>query len=92
MHSLVSFILPAALFFILSPGILTRIPKNGSKYLVALFHSIIFAILLHFLMSYLPMHEGYTPPSSNLPVWAIVLIVLLVVIVFGAFAAGGNSM
>jgi len=87
-----SSVLSAVLFFVLSPGILTRIPKNGDKYLVTLVHSIIFALLLHFLMRHLPMHEGYTPPSSNLPVWAIVLIVLLVVLVFGAFAVGGNSM
>jgi len=87
-----SSVLSAVLFFVLSPGILTRIPKNGDKYLVTLVHSFIFALLLPFLIRYLPMDEGYTPPSSNLPVWAIVLIVLLVVIVFGAFAAGGNSM
>ena len=51
-------ILPALLFFILSPGILTRIPKNGSKYLVTFVHSIIFAVLFHFLMRNLPIHEG----------------------------------
>ena len=51
-------ILPALLFFILSPGILTRIPKNGSKYLITFVHSIIFAILLHFLMRNLPIYEG----------------------------------
>jgi len=63
MHSLVSFILPAALFFILSPGILTRIPKNGSKYLLALVHSVIFAIILHFLMRHFPVYEGFEAPG-----------------------------
>ena len=32
------------LFFILSPGILLRLPKNGSKYTVAAVHGLVFAI------------------------------------------------
>jgi hypothetical protein len=38
----------AILFFILTPAVLLRIPKNGSKYTVAAVHAIIFALLLHF--------------------------------------------
>jgi hypothetical protein len=63
MYSPISYVLPAALFFILSPNILLRLPKNGSKYLVALVHSIIFAILLHFLMRYFPVYESFEAPG-----------------------------
>ena len=58
-----SSIIPGVLFFILSPGILTRIPKNGDKYIVTFVHSIIFAILLHFLMKYFPVYEGFEAPG-----------------------------
>jgi hypothetical protein len=34
------------LFFILTPGILLRIPKKGSKVIVALVHGLIFAAIL----------------------------------------------
>jgi energy-converting hydrogenase Eha subunit A len=87
MYSPISYVLPAALFFILSPNILLRLPKNGSKYLVALVHSIIFAILLHFLMKYLPIQEGYSI-NSNLPQPLIIfLIVLGCLMVVGSFMA-----
>jgi len=74
-----SFILPGALFFILSPGILTRIPKNRSKYLVALVHSIIFAVLLHFLMRNLPIYEGMADAGQILGYifWGCVIYVIL---------------
>jgi len=58
-----SLVLPAVLFFVLSPGILTRIPKNGDKYLVTIVHSIIFALLLHFLMRYFPVYESFEAPG-----------------------------
>jgi hypothetical protein len=38
----------AVLFFILTPALLLRIPKKGSKYTVAGVHAIVFALLLHF--------------------------------------------
>jgi hypothetical protein len=38
----------AILFFILTPAVLLRIPKKGSKYMVAGVHAIVFALLLHF--------------------------------------------
>jgi hypothetical protein len=38
----------AILFFILTPAVLLRIPKNGSKYTVAGVHAIVFALILHF--------------------------------------------
>lgn len=35
----------AILFFILTPSILLRLPKNGSKYTVALVHAVVFGLL-----------------------------------------------
>jgi len=90
MHSPISYVFPAALFFILSPGILTRIPKNGSKYLVALVHSIIFAILLHFLMKHLPVQEGYSI-NSNLPEPVIILLIVLGCLMVLASFMGGRA-
>ncbi len=36
------------LFFILTPGILLRLPPKGSKYTVALVHAAVFALVYHF--------------------------------------------
>ena len=41
----------ALLFFILSPGIFLRIPKNGSNRTVTAVHALVFAILLYFTQS-----------------------------------------
>jgi hypothetical protein len=60
-----SSILSGILFFILTPGILTRIPKNGDKYLVTFVHSIIFAILFYFAMQNLLVYEGYAYRGSG---------------------------
>jgi len=38
----------AILFFILSPGVLLRLPPNGSKMTVAAVHALVFAIVLYF--------------------------------------------
>jgi amino acid permease len=35
----------ALLFFLLTPSILLRLPKNGSKYTVALVHAVVFGLL-----------------------------------------------
>jgi len=81
-----SSILPGALFFILSPGILTRMPKNRSKYLVALVHSIIFAVLLHFLLRNLPIREGLTYDETSIVIWVCVILgVILSFFVFSSF-------
>lgn len=37
----------AVLFFILSPGVLLRLPSNGSKFTVAAVHALVFGILLY---------------------------------------------
>lgn len=38
----------AILFFLLSPNILLRLPPNGSKMTVTLFHSLVFALVIYF--------------------------------------------
>jgi hypothetical protein len=53
------------LFFILSPKILGSIPSKGNKYMVALCHAIIFAMVLHFTYNFvynlLSIYEGNSP-------------------------------
>jgi hypothetical protein len=38
----------ALLFFLLTPAILVSLPPNGSKYIVAAVHALIFALIFHF--------------------------------------------
>jgi hypothetical protein len=38
----------AVLFFILTPGILVSLPPKSGKYIVALTHAVVFAIVWHF--------------------------------------------
>ena len=38
----------AILFFVLSPGVLLRLPKNGSKFTVAGVHALVFGLIFHF--------------------------------------------
>ena len=55
------------LFFLLTPGIIARIPKNGNKYAVAGLHSILFAGLLWagcFILKENRM-EGLRNPKTN---------------------------
>jgi hypothetical protein len=38
----------AILFFVLSPGVLLRLPKNGSKFTVAGVHALVFGVVALF--------------------------------------------
>ena len=38
----------ALLFFILTPGVLLSLPKNGGKFTVAAVHAVVFALIFHF--------------------------------------------
>ncbi len=40
------------LFFILTPGILLRLPPKGSKVTVALVHGLVFVLVFHFTHNY----------------------------------------
>jgi len=80
-----SSIIPGVLFFILSPGILTRIPKNGDKYLVTFVHSIIFAALLYFLMRNLPIYEGNEPMVGDTSITTIFITIALLIAAIGIY-------
>jgi hypothetical protein len=43
--NLVSFLVLVALFVLLTPGVLLRLPKNGSKMTVAVVHGLVFALV-----------------------------------------------
>lgn len=59
-----------ALFVLLTPGILLRLPKNGNKWTVALVHGLIFALILQFTMKFILVLsvnlEGMADISGNL--------------------------
>ena len=70
------FIYALALFFVLTPNVLVKIPMKGSKYLVAAVHALIFAVVWIFTYRFLvpvtgnaPVHgrtmEGMTPATSS---------------------------
>ena len=53
----------AVLFFVLTPGILLRLPLGGSKYTVAAFHGVVFAVvyaLVHKTVWNMLYPEGFT--------------------------------
>ena len=41
-------ILLAVLFFVLTPGVVLRLPPGGSKLVVAATHAVVFALVWHF--------------------------------------------
>jgi len=43
----------AILFFLLSPGVLLRLPPNGSKLIVAGVHALVFAGVLYFTAGFI---------------------------------------
>ena len=68
----------AILFFLLSPGVLLRLPSNGSKNTVAIVHAIVFAVILYFTAGFVwrlsasmfaPAHvvrkEGFDPAGGE---------------------------
>lgn len=50
--SIVDFLLAVLLFVLLTPGILLRLPSNGSKWTVALVHGIVYALAMHIIYMY----------------------------------------
>lgn len=57
----------AILFFVLSPGILLRIPINGSKYVVAGVHAVIFGVLVFFTCNFVSnfLHNIVSPRAKK---------------------------
>lgn len=69
--SLIVSLYAAVLFFILTPSILLRIPKSGSKWVVAAVHAIVFGVIFYFtnklvwrLGARLNL-EGFEPDSTE---------------------------
>lgn len=54
----------AALFFVLVPGILLRIPSAGDKFTVALVHAVAFALLHHLFAKYVRTLEFFLPNTK----------------------------
>ena len=56
----------AALFFLLTPGVLLRLPSGGSKLVVAATHAVVFALVYHFThkmaWKFLYGREGFASP------------------------------
>jgi hypothetical protein len=74
--NLVVAIYSAILFFVLSPGVLLRLPSNGSKMTVAAVHALVFAVVLYFTAGFVwrwslflgtPMHrrEGFEEENKK---------------------------
>ena len=60
----------AVLFFVLSPGVLVRLPVGGSKMAVAAFHAVVFAVvygLVHKTVWQMLYTEGFYPPPPPKP-------------------------
>ena len=58
----------AVLFFVLTPGILVRLPLGGSKYMVAAFHGVVFAVvyaLVHTTVFKMLYPEGFTAHMNS---------------------------
>ena len=69
--SLIVSLYAAVLFFILTPSILLRIPKSGSKWVVAAVHALVFGVIFYFtnklvwrLGARLNL-EGFEPDSTE---------------------------
>lgn len=69
--TLLLFIYALALFFVLTPNVLVKLPMKGSKYVVAAVHALIFAliwVLTYRFVAPSTRSEGMTPsttPSTN---------------------------
>lgn len=68
--NIITLFLSALLFFLLTPGILVRLPKTGNKYTVAGVHALIFSLLLYGMhhMTIRSMHlmrDGFTDEACT---------------------------
>jgi hypothetical protein len=56
----------ALLFVVLTPGVLLRLPPNGSKMAVAVTHGLVFAVVWHFThkMVWRVAYEGFQATAT----------------------------
>ena len=57
----------AILFFVLSPGVLFRLPKNGSKFVIAGVHAVLFGVVSFFTCNFVSnfVQSLVTPPAKK---------------------------
>ena len=59
----------AALFFVLTPGVLLRLPPGGSKMAVAATHAVVFALVYHLtnkmVWKFFYGNEGFLAPDAE---------------------------
>jgi hypothetical protein len=69
MYNLMMSLAIAALFFVLTPGVLLSLPPKGGKFVVAATHAILFALIFHLthktLMNLTQGSEGFKPPCAK---------------------------
>lgn len=69
MNNISNFVVLAVLFFLLTPNILLRLPKNGSKFAVAAVHALVFAFLYYvvsmLLNRYSVLRDGFTDETCT---------------------------
>jgi len=69
MTNIIHFVILAVLFFFLTPNILLRLPKNGSKFVVAGVHAIVFAVLYYviciLLKRFSVLRDGFTDETCT---------------------------
>jgi len=63
MHSIVTSLYAAILFFLLSPGVLLSIPPKGSKITMAAVHAVVFMILYYYTHRY--VYQIFTTPMKQ---------------------------
>jgi hypothetical protein len=59
----------AALFFVLTPGVLVSLPPGAKKITVALTHALVFALVYHLThkMVWRGLYEGFAPENPDDP-------------------------
>ena len=62
---LISRLITVALFVAFVPGVLVTLPKGGSRKTVLLVHGILFALTIHFVMSYYHRHIVFREGFGN---------------------------
>jgi hypothetical protein len=71
MENILFSLFSAFLFFIISPGILLRLPKTGNKYTVGAVHAVVFAVILYLTSQlFSKVREGVDKKDEQLDVCA----------------------
>lgn len=67
---IITFLFAGLLFFLLTPNILLRLPKNGTKYTVAGVHAVVFTLAIYLLNLFLePLINSFNVKEGVDPVY-----------------------